>query len=255
MADGSAPSPASGRQVAPEDVWEAVKEDYVDGLSAAQCCRRHGVGRSALYKRAAAQKWRRVDLPWTPPALLDAEDEGVALAARVDGDIDRIEFHELAFVAQARMMRAVLRGDAVAALRWRRVRLIMDAEADEMAHELARDEHLLREAEDPAEDPDGEDWVPVGRMTARDLGEDPSDDDEPQPDVVFSVPRGSEAAAAAIIEGRARAAAGPPPDDAPSAVDEADASDASDASDGVFSFTGDPGRGFVDRETPPDPDP
>lgn len=106
MADGSAPSPASGRQVAPEDVWEAVKEDYVDGLSAAQCCRRHGVGRSALYKRAAAQKWRRVDLPWTPPAMLDAEDEGVALAARVDGDIDRIEFHELAFVAQARMMRA-----------------------------------------------------------------------------------------------------------------------------------------------------
>ena len=84
-------------------------------------------------------------------------------------------------------------------------------------------------------------------MTARDLGDDPSDDDEPQPDVVFSVPRGSEAAAAAIIEGRARAAAGPPPD--------ADASDASDASDGVFSFAGDPGRGFVDRETLPDPDP
>lgn len=243
MADGSAPSPASGRRVAPEDVWEAVKEDYVDGLSAEQCCRRHGVGRSALYKRAAAQKWRRVDLPWTPPAGLDAEDEGVALAARVDADIDRIEFHELAFVAQARMMRAVLRGDAAAALRWRRVRQIMDAEADEVARELARDEHLLREAEDPAED----DWVPVGRMTARDLGDDPSDDDEPQPDVVFSVPRGSEAAAAAIIEGRARAAAGPPPD--------ADASDASDASDGVFSFAGDPGRGFVDRETPPDPDP
>ena len=252
MADGSAPSPAAGRRVAPDDVWEAVKEDYVAGLSAPECSRRHGVGRSALYKRAAAEKWRRVDLPWTPPPGLDAEDEGVALAARVDGDIDRIDFHQLAFVAQARMMRAVLRGDAVAALRWRRVRLVMDAESDEMAHELARDEHLRRQAEDPT----GDDWVPVGRMTARDLGEDPSD--EPQPDVVFSVPRGSEAAAtapAAILEGKAREAAGAPPDDAPSAADEADASDASDASDGVFSFAGDPGRGFVDRETPPEADP
>ncbi len=231
MADGSVPSPASGRQIAPEDVWEAVKEDYVDGLSAEQCCRRHGVGRSALYKRAAAQKWRRVDLPWTPPAGLDAEDEGVALAARVDGDIDRIEFHELAFVAQARMMRAVLRGDAVAALRWRRVRLIMDVEADEMAHELARDEHLVREAEDPAED----DWVPVGRMTARDLGEDPSDDDEPQPDVVFSVRRSAGPAAAA----------------AASAAFGADAVDASDASDCVFSSARDP----ADGPKPPEADP
>ncbi|ADL00261.1 hypothetical protein [Brevundimonas subvibrioides] len=135
MAEGSQRGVA-----APQAVWAQVREDYLAGRSASECCRIHGVGLTALRGRAAREGWRRADQPWTPPTRLDPWDEGVALEERIGGDLDRVEFGSLAFVAHRRMMRAVLRGDAMEALRWRRVRLMIDAEAAEIAELTARDE-------------------------------------------------------------------------------------------------------------------
>ncbi len=136
--------PPAGRRVAPETVWAEVRQDYTDGMSAPDCCRRHGVGLSALRDRAAREGWRRADLPWVPPRnRLDPEDEGVALEARAG--LDQIDLCELSYVAHRRMMRAVLRGDAVEALRWRRVRMAMDEEEAEMLRMAEQDEALWRE--------------------------------------------------------------------------------------------------------------
>ena len=116
-----------GRNRPPDEVWARVREDYLAGTSAADCCRIHGVGRTALHDRAAREGWRRRDQPWTSPARLDPWDEGVALEERIGGDLDQLDYCQLSGVANARMMRAVLRGDAAAVLRWHRVERIMDA--------------------------------------------------------------------------------------------------------------------------------
>lgn len=136
--------PPAGRRVAPEAVWAEVRRDYTDGVSAPECCRRHGVGLTALRDRAAREEWRRKDLPWVPPRnRLDPEDEGVALEARAN--LDQIEIRQLWYVAHRRMLRAVLRGDAVEALRWRRVAQAMDEESAEMQRMIDQDEELWRE--------------------------------------------------------------------------------------------------------------
>lgn len=121
-----------GRRAAPDEVWAAVREDYLSGLSAPEVCARHGVGLRTMRGRAAQEGWRRSDQPWAPRNRLDPDDEGVELEARVGGDLDKVELCELSFVAARRMMRAVMRGDAAEALRWRRVRDAMDAEDAEM---------------------------------------------------------------------------------------------------------------------------
>ena len=142
MPDGAPASPANGHRPAPDEVWAQVREDYRAGISAPECCRRHGVGLTALRKRAASEGWRRADQPWTPPLRLDPWDEGVLLEDRVAGDLDKVELHELEWIADRRMMRAVLRGDAVEALRWRRVRAVLEADAREMERLIAEDEAL-----------------------------------------------------------------------------------------------------------------
>jgi len=136
---------SDGRRTAPDEVWTQVRDDYLSGVSAPECCRRHGVGLSALRARAADEGWRRVDQPWTPPnTRLDPDDEGLALEERVNGDLDQIPLGELALVAFRRMMRAVLHGDAAEALRWRRVRLAVDAEDAHLnrLYDKARSERL-----------------------------------------------------------------------------------------------------------------
>jgi hypothetical protein len=155
MPDGSitipALTPANGHRAAPEDVWGQVREDYLAGISAPECCRRHGVGLTALRKRAASEGWRRVDQPWAAPARLDPWDEGALLEDRVAGDLDKVELRQLGWVADRRMMRTVLRGDAAEALRWRRVRTAIEADAEEMDRLLAEDE-VLKWAQGEAHD-------------------------------------------------------------------------------------------------------
>lgn len=155
-----APASPSGRRITPDDVWAQVRDAYLAGLSAPECRRLYGVGLTALRQRAAREGWRRVDQPWTPPNRLDPDDEGVALEEETGGDLDRIELCQLTFVAHRRMMRAVMRGDAVEALRWRRVRLVLDAEEAEMDRQIAQQQAIFaarREAVDAVDpvDPDG----------------------------------------------------------------------------------------------------
>jgi len=131
MNDASPTDPAdTGLQSAPDEVWEQVRDDYLAGWSAPACCRRHGVGLSTLRKRAAEEGWRRTDQPWAPPNGPERDDEGLALEERFDGDLDQIPLGELSVVAFQRMMRAVLHGNAMQALRWRRVHAMIRDEAD-----------------------------------------------------------------------------------------------------------------------------
>ena len=151
MPDGAPASPTNGHRPAPDTVWAQVRDDYLAGISAPECCRRHGVGLTALRKRAASEGWRRADQPWTVPVRLDPWDEGVLLEERVAGDLDQIEMQELEWIADRRMMRAVLRGDAAEALRWRRVYTFLAAEAREIERLVAAEEamgRVRREAHD-----------------------------------------------------------------------------------------------------------
>ncbi|MFC5345209.1 hypothetical protein ACETK8_12450 [Brevundimonas staleyi] len=150
-----------GRHSPPDDVWTRVRKDYLAGWSARDCCRRYGVGLSALRARAARDGWRRSDRPWSPPDRLDPWDEGADLELRVGGDLDKVEFVELGYIAHRRMMRAVMRGDAAEALRWRRVELTM-AEVDaELESDMERFEairwRLKDDRADDATDPNASD--------------------------------------------------------------------------------------------------
>lgn len=133
MTEPATPAPAdAGVHSAPDEVWAKVREDYLAGWSAPACCRRHGVGLSTLRKRAAEEGWRRTDQPWSRPNGLERDDEGLALEEQFDGDLDRIPLGELSLVAFQRMMRAVLHGNAMDALRWRRVHRMIETEAVEV---------------------------------------------------------------------------------------------------------------------------
>lgn len=148
---------ARARRYAPAGVWHAVRADYMAGLPAHECCRRHGVTMAALRRRATRQGWRRIDQPWTPPNALDPSDEGVQLEQRSEGDLDRIDTGELIFVAHRRMQRCVLRGDAAGALRWGRVGKALEAEEAEMRRYLCQEEQL--NSTRIAEEADGAVWL------------------------------------------------------------------------------------------------
>ena len=141
MADGT-PTPVVNPRIAPDDVWARVRQDYTQGMPASEACQRHGVGMTALRRRAASEGWRRADQPWTMPSRLDPDDEGLVLEERVGGDLDRIEMRELIFVADRRMMRAVMRGQAAEALRWRRVRLVLEQGEIELNLMAAQEEAI-----------------------------------------------------------------------------------------------------------------
>lgn len=141
MADGSQLTPANPRSV-PDTVWDRARDDYRGGLPAHEVCRRHGVGLTSLRNRAARERWRRTDQPWTPPNSLDPCDEGVELEARIGGDLDRVELCELSVIALRRMMRAVMRGHAAEALRWRKLYLVLEADHDRVEREIAQGEQV-----------------------------------------------------------------------------------------------------------------
>lgn len=155
----------AGRAETPEDLWAAVKADYLAGLSGPDCCRRYGVRLSALRARAARHGWRRADQPWVAPHALDPWDEGLALEEATQGDLERIDWGQLSHVAESRMMRAVLRGDAGEVMRWHRVTEIMDVREAELRRWAEEEEvrrYRLRQDSRAAEpdSPDDSDSVP-----------------------------------------------------------------------------------------------
>lgn len=158
MSEAQPSDPPACRRVSSE-VWAEVREAYVSGLSAPACCRRFGVGLSALRQRAAGEGWRRADMPWTPPAIhLDPEDEGVKLEEDISGDLDMLHPFMLSRVAERRMMRAVLRGDATEVMRWHRVYRAMETlqleEDREHAYEDAMRARLFPDGAPDPDDPD-----------------------------------------------------------------------------------------------------
>ena len=58
---------------------------------------------------------------------------------------------QLSFVAWRRMQRAVLRGQAAEALRWRRVRLMLDAETAEQDQEVEQEQRRWEYLHGPVE--------------------------------------------------------------------------------------------------------
>lgn len=168
---------ARPRRAAPAEVWHAVRADYMAGLPAHECCRRHGVTMAALRSRAARHRWRRIDQPWTPANTLDPTDEGVQLEQRSEGDLDRIDTCELIFVAHRRMQRCVLRGEASAALRWRRVAQALEAEEAEMRRYLCQEEQL--NSMRLAEEADGATWLRPTPGLPRPTGADSADSAPP----------------------------------------------------------------------------
>lgn len=138
----TATAPSAAR-FAPDEVWDQVREAYLGGLSAPACCRTFGVGLTALRNRAARDGWRRADMPWQPPFThLDPEDEGVQLEEDIGGDLDLLRPFMLSRVAERRMMRAVLRGEATEVLRWHRVYQAMEALQLQEDRELACEDAL-----------------------------------------------------------------------------------------------------------------
>jgi len=134
------PASPPGRRSAPDDIWDRIRQDYLAGASAPEVGRRHGVSESALRHRAAREGWRRVDQPWMPPDPREPWDCGLALETRVEGNLDRIEPRDLYHLADERMAVAVLRGNAIEAMRWHRVREAMDQDAEELARWIAGEE-------------------------------------------------------------------------------------------------------------------
>lgn len=135
------PEGARGCRQAPPEVWARARADYLSGLSAAQAAARHGLSEGTLRGRATRERWRRIDQPWPEPGAAAAiDDAGRALEVAVGGDLDRIEPWDLAEVARARMVRAVLAGDGAGALRWRRLQAMMEADHAALDRLIAEDE-------------------------------------------------------------------------------------------------------------------
>ena len=105
--------------------WARARDDYRAGLTAAEVCARHGIGRSAFYARAQAERWRRADLPSNGAAPPQEDD--------FDADRPRASAAGMAEQAHRRLAHALDKGRLREALGWSR---------------LARDLRQLAEAEE-----------------------------------------------------------------------------------------------------------
>lgn len=94
-----------------DDTWARARDDYLAGMTAEQVCRRYDLGLRAFRDHARAEGWRRVDQPDPEPDDADAD-----FVIFEDFDID-----DLQRMSRRRMIAATVRGDAMAANRWRRV--------------------------------------------------------------------------------------------------------------------------------------
>jgi len=111
-----------------EETWAEARADYLNGFTAEAVCRRHDLGLRALRWRARRDGWRRADQIDPDPM-----DDDLSVFEDIEAD-------DLADMARLRMAAAVSRGQATEALRWRRIHLAFQAEADELADWIAADE-------------------------------------------------------------------------------------------------------------------
>ena len=119
---------------ASDRVWGFVREDYLGGETAAEVCRRWGVSVGSLRARAAAEGWRRADLPQVDPEPRPREPDpepGFGPPAPEPGPAD---YPNLARRALARFERPLSCGRAAEASTWLRLHARLRA--------LARAENL-----------------------------------------------------------------------------------------------------------------
>ncbi|MFN3668093.1 MAG: hypothetical protein ACK4VY_02195 [Brevundimonas sp.] len=118
----------------PEAAWEAIRHDYLAGVSARELCDRYGVALSTLRLKAKEGGWRRTDqaddYPWSAGSDLYADDAASDDRAPADAE----SWAELADNARFRLRRAIASGRAAEAASWLRVherlRALVIAEAD-----------------------------------------------------------------------------------------------------------------------------
>ncbi len=106
------------------ETWLQARDDYRSGLSAEAVCRRHDLGLSAFRKRARRYGWRRMDQDDPAPG---------------NGDLwiyDDIGSHDQVDTARLRFVQALERGQAIEAVRWRRLWLTLREESDAFDEEL-----------------------------------------------------------------------------------------------------------------------
>lgn len=61
------PTPLTSEPRPRTEVWAAIRADYLAGDSAAVVAERHGLSERSIHRRAAAEGWRRMDLPPAGP--------------------------------------------------------------------------------------------------------------------------------------------------------------------------------------------
>lgn len=108
-----------------DDTWARARDDYLAGMTAEQVCRRYDLALRALRDHARAEGWRRIDQ--TDPEPDDADGD---FAIFEDFDIEDLER-----MSRRRMIAATVRGDAMAANRWRRVYALWRGEVVERRRE------------------------------------------------------------------------------------------------------------------------
>ena len=121
-----------------DETWARARDDYLAGMTAEQVCRRHDLGLRAFRDHARDGGWRRVDQPDPEPDDADAD-----FAIFEDYDIEDLER-----MSRRRMIAATVRGDAMAANRWRRV---YDLWAGEVAARRRRERDAAYDARIRAE--------------------------------------------------------------------------------------------------------
>lgn len=104
MADGS--FKAGGRTS--DEVWNRARADYLAGLSAAEVCRRYGIGKSTFRARASAGQWRRADQPSPGPVFPSDTLDGAP------GD-------DFVSLARTRLALSLAEGRSAEAARWLKI--------------------------------------------------------------------------------------------------------------------------------------
>ena len=104
--------------------WAQVRDAFCAGETAETVCARFDVGLSAFWARARDEGWRRADLP--DPEPLPAIDE--------DDDLPDLDDPALMALARRRMNLAIQRGHIGEALRWGRMREMIQRQTQFEAH-------------------------------------------------------------------------------------------------------------------------
>lgn len=119
--------------------WDAIRQAYLEGVSARDLCDRYEVALSTLRLKAKEGGWRRADLPDSSLGPSDV-DEWADNAAPDALDVEEENWADLADRVRFRLRRAIASGRAAEAASWLRVydRLNALAHAEPLSEPLSK---------------------------------------------------------------------------------------------------------------------